>query len=271
MIVPEHLDWHASMQEYLDAKQNIFAHQTAQDLAVFDRANVESSKLATASPAQKISYQVPPTGQSPEKTGAHVDGDNIYMNQTLVCKVADVQLLGRHNLENICAAIATTWELVGQNPELIQKVVQDFKGLPHRLEFVAQKQGLRFYDDSFASTPDAAIAAMNAVPGAKVIILGGFDRGLPLEGLSQAAQQADIRKAIIIGAGGERLARALTTAGFTNYQVLTNLTMPQILEAAIKHAQPDDAVVLSPGFPSFDMFKNFEDRGQQFNAAVQSL
>lgn len=274
MIVPEHLNWHADFAEYLGAKRNIFTHQTAKDHAVFNRLNEPSSEISQASPAHKVSYEVPALGAKPTQTvGAYVDGDMLYIDGVAVCKTTDTQLLGRHNLENICAAIALTWSLVEHNAELLKQAIQNFKGLEHRLEFFAKKNDVNYYDDSFAATPDAAIAALTAIPGQKVMIVGGFDRGLPLEHLAQAYtdNQASIREALLIGASAERLSVALRAAGFSKYQILTEVDMPAIVSAATAAAQPDDGVVLSPGFASFDMFKNFEDRGQQFKQAVEAL
>jgi UDP-N-acetylmuramoylalanine--D-glutamate ligase len=274
MIVPEHLNWHASMDEYVTAKQQLFAHQTADDLAVYNRNNALSEKAASLSPAIKLSYEVPTVGAEPRLTsGAYVKGGTIYMDEISVCSTDDIALLGRHNLENVCAAIATVWELIGQDVALVKKVVADFKGLEHRLELVREVGGVEYYNDSFAATPEAAMAAMNAIVGPKVMIAGGFDRDLELESLAQsfAMHQNDIHKLVLIGASSKRLSKALDTSGFSNYQICEDTTMDSIVNKAHALAAAGDSVVLSPGFASFDMFKNFEDRGNQFKLAVNAL
>ena len=274
MVVPEHLNWHSSMDEYVAAKRQLFAHQQATDTTVYNRLSATSQQIANASPGFKRSYEVPKVGTQPTNTaGAYVQEDTIYVDQTPVCDIADVALLGRHNLENICAALATTWDLIGHDATLAKRVIREFKGLEHRLELVRRVNDINYFNDSFASTPDATVAAMAAVTGKKVMIVGGFDRGLDLSKLAQAitAHQTDIRKLLVIGQSGPRLTKVLDTTGFTNYQLLADVTMPQIVAVAQAAAQPDDSVVLSPGFASFDMFKNFEDRGQQYQTAVRAL
>ncbi len=274
MISAEHLDWHENMEEYIIAKQQLFAHQTIHDIAVYNRNNAHSKEVASASPAPTTTYEVPGPGAEPRlTTGAYLKGDTIYVEDTAVCDIKDVTLLGRHNLENICAALATTWELIGKDAALAKKVIHAFKGLEHRLELVRTVKDVKYYNDSFASAPDAAMAAMDAIPGPKVMISGGFDRDLELDGLVQifAHHQAELRQVLLIGASADRLAKALDMASFTNYTVLTEVDMPQIVAAAQTAAKAGDSVVFSPGFASFDMFKNFEDRGQQYQKAVKAL
>jgi UDP-N-acetylmuramoylalanine--D-glutamate ligase len=210
--------------------------------------------------------------QEPER-GAQVEDDRINIGGTDICGVDELGLLGPHNWENVCAAIAATWEIIGHDKEAIRSVITTFKGLPHRLELVREVRGVNYYNDSFAATPDAAIACMAAIREHKVIILGGFDRQLPIEHLATALKEQgfSLRKAIFIGASAERLAKKSEEAGFTNFVISPATTMPEILEQASMYALEGDAVVLSPGFASFDMFKNFEDRGNQFRDTVNSL
>lgn len=274
MIAPEHLNWHADMDEYITTKQNLFRFQNVNDLGVFNRANAYSEQVASVSAAHMLSYEVPSPGADPHaRTGAYLLGDTIYMDSTPVCKASDVALLGRHNLENVCAAIAATWHIIKQDIQVIQHVVRNFTGLPHRLEFVREVDGVKYYNDSFAAAPDAAMAAMNAIPGTKVVIMGGFDRQLPLDGLvhTVVSHQEDIRTVLLIGASAQRVAEALDTASFSKYEIVAATDIAAIIQKARGISQPGDSVILSPGFPSFDMFKNFEDRGLQFKAAVQAL
>ncbi len=133
--------------------------------------------------------------------------------------------------------------------------------------------GVRYYNDSFAAAPPAPIAAIEAIAEPKVMILGGFDRQLGLTSLAKAMQahRDDIRHVLLIGAAAERLAHTLKDSGFTNYSVSSAKDMQSIVREATDFAHPGDAVILSPGFPSFDMFKNFEERGNKFNEAVEAL
>lgn len=274
MVAPEHLDWHTDMAEYVEAKAQMFRLQTTSDLAVFNRLNEYSEQIASVSTGTKLSYEVPEPGAAPTKTtGAYVKDDVIYMDDTEICAVGDVALLGRHNLQNICAAIAATWEVINRDADLIKHVVQNLKGLPNRLEPVRTLNEITYYNDSFAAAPGATSAALEAIHQPKVLIVGGFDRMLPLDELVESIKdhQKDIRKILFIGASGERVASACKEAGFTNFEVSTAQTMPEIVAQASTFAKAGDAVVLSPGFPSFDMFTNFAVRGEKFREAVEEL
>jgi len=145
--------------------------------------------------------------------------------------------------------------------------------LPHRLEKVREVDGVTYYNDSFASAPPAAAAAMDAIKGEKVMIIGGFDRGLDLLELARVVvrHQADLRRVVVIGQSAPSVEKALGIHGFTNYDVLKTTSMPEIVAYAKSHAQQGDKIVFSPGFASFDMFKNFEERGIQYKEAVNAL
>lgn len=274
MVVPEHLDWHGDLAEYLHSKQNLFRHQSDEDLAVFNRVSDYSTEVAGVSPALKMSYEVPPLGRQPtEENGAYVLGNDIYMDDERVCSVDDVALLGRHNLENVCAAITATWDLIGGRVDCIIKAVHEFSGMAHRLEFVREANNVRFFNDSFAATPQAAMAAIEAIPGPKVLIAGGVDRGLDLSPLADeiVRHENNVAHTILIGQTAPKLANLLNQKGYQQFEMLSGRSMHDIVAAAVHVAMPGQSVVLSPGCASFDMFKNFEDRGLQFKAEVDSL
>ena len=264
MVSPEHQDWHATVQEYYEAKSQLFIHQTPEDMAIYYADDEDSQKIAAAGKAMLIPYMKAP--------GAMITDSAVVIDGQRVCAVSELKLLGKHNWQNICAAVTAVWQ-IEQNIDAMRKVLTNFAGLSYRIEFRKEVEGVRYYDDSFASAPPAILAAVAAIPEPKVLIIGGFDRQLDLtelvEGLLQ--YQDSIRKVLLIGESAERTAEALQSRGFTNYELCRAATMTGIVKEAASAAQTGDAVVLSPGFPSFDMFKNFEDRGQQFNAAVEQL
>lgn len=263
MVVPEHLDWHSTAEEYFRAKSNLFAYQGPDDVAIYYAENENSQRIASAGPGRKIPYYAPP--------GAYVEDGEIKIAGTTICSTDELKLLGKHNWQNACAAVTAFWQ-VEQNPDAAREVLTSFTGLPHRLEFVREVDGVRYYNDSFATDPYATIAAIEAVPGTKVPIIGGFERMIPIEDLAKhIAGSSDVRAVLLIGQSKQRVADALTQAGFTNFRVSDAQTMPGIVAAARELAQDGDAVVLSPGFASFDLFKNFEDRGEQFKSAVNAL
>jgi len=266
MVVPEHLNWHEDMDEYMGAKAHLFEWQSSDDIAVYFAENDTSKEIAGAGAGHKLPFYRSP--------GAFVNGNMITMNGAALCTTDELKLLGAHNWQNVCAAVTATWLAGVRDPEVIRGVLTSFSGLPHRIELLREVDGVRFYNDSFATGLHATEAAIEAVPGKQVVILGGFDRMLPLEHFgSFAVSHADtFRTLLLIGESADRLADTLRAAGFDNFTVDHDVhDMPAIVSRARSLAQKGDAVVLSPGFASFDMFKNFEDRGERYRAAVTAL
>lgn len=265
MVQPEHLDWHGDEEDYIRAKSNLFAHQSEQDIAIYFADNPTSHKIASRSPGRKITYYAEP--------GAYVKNDSIMIDETVLCKTDELKLLGQHNWQNACAAATAFWQ-ISQSPEVIRKVLTTFTGLPHRLEFLREVGGVRYYNDSFASDPHATEAAIDAIPGGKkVMIVGGYERMIPLEHFAEHVKKRDqnLRSILLIGQSAARVAESLQKVGFENFRISTAKTMPEIVSDAQAVAEKGDVIVLSPGFASFDMFKNFEERGLQFKQVVNSL
>lgn len=276
MITEEHLNWHADMYEYIRAKEQIFLHQKPEDVAVYNAKDVYATELATASPAHtKISYDAPDVDEPLEFTdGAYVDGNHIKMRGKTVLSLGDVTLKGRHNLQNVCAAIAATWDIIEHNSHVIKKAVNGFVGLPHRLENIGTYNGIIFVDDSFGTNPATADVAIKAYTEPKVLILGGSDKNNKFNDLINTINQNNIRHIVAIGEMGPKIISMLqeTPAGknipYTIIEI--NQSMKDIVSAAIQHAQPGDVVILSTACASFDMFKDYKDRGQQFKAEVKA-
>ncbi len=187
MISPEHLDWHMDMREYVESKSNLFKHQTEHDIAIYFSDNQYSVQIAEPSPGSKIPYYQTP-GALVRPDGTIVIGEN---GATEIATKDEVKLLGEHNLQNICAAITAVWSSLSEVEDPIKikatrQVLTTFTGLEHRLEFVRELNGIKYYDDSFGTTPDTAIVAMQALPQPKVMILGGSDKGIPFDQLADA-------------------------------------------------------------------------------------
>ena len=262
MITEEHLDWHPDMEDYIQAKANLFRHQKPEDTAVYYSKNENSKRIANYSPGKKVPYY--------ESPGALVRDDSmIAIGQTEVILKNEVKLLGEHNLQNICAALTAVFEAVG-TVDKAKAVLSSFSGLEHRLELVRELEDVKYYDDSFATTPEAAIVALKALPQPKVVILGGHDKGLAFDDLAKAVTDNNVRKVIAIGLTAGKIAELLEKDGFTD--VVMGLDhMSEIVKVAKQAAQPGDAVLLSPACASFGMFKDYKDRGDQFKSAVNSL
>lgn len=263
MVQPEHLDWHGDEDDYFRAKSNLFAHQNEKDIAIYYADNVTSHKIASNSPGRKITYYSEP--------GAYVKDGQIMIDETVLCSTSELKLLGKHNWQNVCAAATAFWQ-VAQMPDVIHNVLTTFTGLPHRLELVREIDGLRYFNDSFGSDPYATMAAIDAIPGKKVAIVGGYERMIPLEEFAKHVKDSkELRHLLLIGQSAARVAEALQKVGYKDFSLTTSNNMPDILDEARELAQKGDAVVLSPGFASFDMFKNFEERGLAFKQAVNDL
>ena len=266
LITQDHLDWHGSIEDYTESKRNIVSHQEKNDLVVYLETNQMSKLLAESSKGIKIPYF--------KKPGAEIIVDKIMIDGQIICSVSEVALLGKHNLENVCAAVTCVWQIT-KNKEAIKNVITSFTGLKNRLELVREKDNVKYFNDSFASAPDATIAAIRSIESKKILIIGGFDRGLELKYLINELINDDnkgfIRKVLLIGASADRLEAELNDQQFKNFQIVRTKDMEEIVKTAKNIAEKGDSVVLSPGFASFDMFKNFEVRGQAFNEAVSKI
>lgn len=244
MIEPDHLNVHASMDDYVSAKANIARYQNEQDVLVFNKNNQHSTRIAELSKAHKVAY--------PFDISAVSDS---------------LKVPGHHNVENASAAIAAVREYV-HDEETIKKGLAAFEGLEHRLKYVAEIDGVKYYDDSIATTPGSAIAALRAFDQPKVIILGGSDKGGNYDAIITECRVQNAR-VIAVGETGERIAELCEDEGVVHERIAGG-TMTDIVNASSKMAQDGDVVILSPASASFDMFKNYADRGDQFIAAVQA-
>lgn len=264
VMAPDHLNWHKDMDDYILAKANLFQHQTPSDTAIYYARSDDSRRIASYGAGLKIPYFADP--------GAYVQADKVVIAGKEICQTSEIKLIGEHNWQNVCAATTVVWQ-VTQNVNAIRSTVTTFAGLPHRLEFVRKLNDIKYYNDSFASNPEATTAALNALHEPKVVIMGGFDRNLPLEEIAGTVKshEDDIRKLVLMGASAKRLAGELDKVGYSNYGIEESKNMPEIVGHAKAFAQAGDTVLLSPGFASFDMFKNFEDRGEQYKNAVEML
>ena len=251
MIEPDHLNIHADFNDYLAAKANITKSQTADDYAVYNSQNEFSSSIADAILAQKKEY---PFVLSDDITSA-------------------IRLPGKHNIDNACAAIAAVKSILPNvSDDEIKRGLSEFTGLPHRLKFVAEKYGVKYYDDSISTTPGSAIAALKAFAEPKILILGGSDKGADYAELAQEIARQQMRAVIVNGANASEIAEILRKENVSCQIVqLEMATMSMVVETAANQAQPGDVVILSPAAASFDMFKSYNDRGEQFVAAVDNL
>jgi UDP-N-acetylmuramoylalanine--D-glutamate ligase len=264
MITEEHLDWHEDMDEYVEAKGNLFRHQKPDDIAIYFIENEYSQTIAGYSPGHKIPYYKNP--------GAYVRGERTIVvgdDETEIITKSEVKLLGEHNLQNICAAVTAIWQ-VTQDVSAIKNVLATFSGLEHRLELIRELNNVKYYDDSFGTTPDTALVAIKAFPQPIVLILGGSDKGIPFSGLVDGVIKDRVKHVIAIGNTGPVIAEELREKGYKD--ITEGLSaMPEIVAKAQEIAEPGDVVLLSTGCASYGLFRDYMDRGEQFKKAVQAL
>ncbi len=251
MIEPDHLNVHADFDDYLAAKRNIAHFQSQEDYVIYNSQNDFSREIAASSPAQKKEYP-------------------FYITNDII---SAIRLPGKHNIDNVCAAILAAKAIQSDvTDDEIKAGLSDFTGLPHRLKFVAEKNGVKYYDDSISTTPGSAIAALKAFTEPKILILGGSDKGADYTELAQEIARQQMRAVIVNGANASEIIEILHKNKVSCQAVqLEMASMPTVVEAVVNQAQPGDVVILSPAAASFDMFKSYNDRGEQFVAAVDNL
>lgn len=268
-ITTDHLDWHKDREEYVAAKENIVRFQTQEDYAVLMK-----DYETPASFAQKTRAAVYWASVKEQARGAYVLHGKIVVNidkEEEVGSVDKLLLRGRHNWENVAAATCASY-LAGATVEGIKKGVFSFKGLPHRLELVGTHNGITFYNDSFATSPAPVLAAVASFTEPVILILGGSSKGLSYEEFGkELANRKHIKAVLIIGEVGPEIQKAMKEGGFTGKIVAGGKNMVEIVQNAAYHAQPGDVVLLSPAAASFDMFKDYKDRGEQFKKEVGRL
>jgi UDP-N-acetylmuramoylalanine--D-glutamate ligase len=263
-LTPDHLDRHHTLESYGAAKARIFENQTEMDSAVLNADDPGATRYAPARPQVFWFSRKQPVAQ-----GAFVQGSEILFRcggkEEAILKLADIPLPGAHNVENVLAAVAAT-RLAGAEPAAIAKGVRAFAGVEHRLEFVAEIAGVRYYNDSKATNVDATLKALDAFPGRILIILGGKDKGSDYT-LLQAPLREKAILALLIGAASEKIEKQI--AG--SVAIERAETIERAVETAAHAARPGDIVLLAPACASFDQFENYEHRGRVFKELVHQL
>jgi UDP-N-acetylmuramoylalanine--D-glutamate ligase len=271
-LSPNHLDRHGSMEAYLAAKMQIFAHQGAEDVAIFNADDPMVAPLAAQVRSQPRAFSL----EHPVDAGAFLDGDRILVAHPRepleVCHRRDIPLLGRHNVANTLAAVAAA-DAWGVPLEAMRQAIQAFAGVEHRLELVREWRGRRFYNDSIATSPAATLAALSAIEAPIWLIAGGYDKGLPFQRLGEAIAQR-VKGVFLIGKTAPQIARAIETARLPE-QALPTIAhcrdLREAVSAAAAAASPGEVVLLSPACASYDQFRNFVERGCQFKQFVGEL
>jgi UDP-N-acetylmuramoylalanine--D-glutamate ligase len=263
-LTPDHLDRHKTMEAYAAAKARIFAKQTELDAAVLNADDTQTVGLAPKKPQVFWFSRKKDVSQ-----GACVKGQDIVVvhhgKEEFVVKVADVPLAGGHNVENVLAAV-TAARLAEVDATTIGSAVKSFAGVEHRLEFVTEIRGVRYYNDSKATNVDATLKALDAFPGRILIILGGKDKGSDYTVLREPLR-LKAKLALLIGAAAEKIESQISGS----VAVERAETLQRATETASRAAVAGDVVLLAPACASFDQFENYEQRGRVFKDLVRKL
>ena len=267
-LSPNHLDVHKDMQEYIDAKKNIFRHQNA-----FSRTVLGAGTEITASFAPEVRGDCWMFRRGgPVDRGVWCDEESIYVGKEKLMPISQIKIPGWHNVENYMAAIAAVWGDV--DPEVIRQVAATFNGVEHRAELVRELRGVKYYNDSIATSPTRVISGMLSLFPQKILMIaGGYDKHIPFEPLGPVVCDK-VKTLILLGATAQKIQDAVQSA--ENYkegapEILRVETMEQAVAAAAAHAQPGDIVSLSPASAAFDLYPNFEVRGKHYKELVNGL
>ena len=270
-IAPNHLDIHKSYEEYIDSKKNIFRYQTSDDILVINYDN-EITKEFAKEASGKVKFF-----SSKEKLNngvIYADGIIKECSDGLrrhIVNTNNIHLKGIHNFENICAAIAATSSLTTTEKQV--EAITNFTGVPHRLEFVKEIEGVKWYNDSIGTSPSRTIAGLNAFPQKIVLIAGGYDKHLDYTPIAKPIIQ-NVSKLILMGATAQKIDNAVTEELHRQGKTMPIYhcnTLEETVKKARDIANSDEIVLFSPASASFDLFKNFEERGNKFKEIVNNL
>jgi UDP-N-acetylmuramoylalanine--D-glutamate ligase len=271
-ISSDHADYHLTEGAYWDAKANIVSHQTEEDYAVLNHDSAVSLSFSHKTKAHQLLVST----KTEVNPGVYLQNDDImtHVNGALqhFMKTEEVPLIGSHNLENVIAAIAVG-KLLAVPDETIKQAIRKFKGLEHRLQMVGEVKGVKFYDDSASTNPETTIAALHSFNKPAVFILGGSSKGSDFGALGQEiALSSNVVGLFLIGEEADKIEKAVRAQGtFSGFILRDSKNFSEIVPQAMTLTPHGGVVVLSPGCASFDLFKNYADRGNQFQKEVSLL
>ncbi len=275
-LSPNHLDIHADMAEYVEAKRNIFRFQGETGRVVLNADNAITRAMAEATGDRTVWFSL--NGDPGGRAAAFLEGDDLVwrigQHRVPTLKRSEIKLPGRHNIENILAAMAAAY-LAGGSLHGVRTVVPEFTGVEHRLEPVRILEGVRYINDSKATSPVETLAALGALPDPLVLICGGYDKRIPFDELGAALVGSQVHTLVLTGATSAAIIQAVEQAavqtGRPAPRLVGTATMAEAVAQARSAARPGDVVVLSPACASYDQYRNFEERGRHFKDLVHAL
>ncbi len=267
-LAPNHLDMHRDMAEYVAAKENIFRHQSRGDIAIFNGDNAITAEQSARAPGRARTF----SRRGEAADGVFLRGENIVCRsggqERAIMNTGDIKIPGVHNVENYMAAIAAVDGLVPD--EVIRSFARSFGGVEHRIELVRTYRGVRYYNDSIASSPSRTIAGLRSFKEKVILIAGGYDKHIPFDVLGPEVV-AHVKLLVLCGATADKIRASVENApGYApgKPEILDVTPFTAAVETARDRAQPGDVVTLSPACAAFDQFKNFAERGRFFKSIV---
>ena len=266
-LTPNHLDYHLTMDDYIDAKKNIFEFQNKNDILILNADNDTTSSFERHAKGEVRFFST----KNKTQNGAYCDqnGDifSTLSDEKIISKY-DIKLPGGHNVENFLAAICAVYPMV--SAKTIKKVANIFSGVEHRIEFVRENNGVKYYNDSIASSPARTIAGLNSFAKKVILIAGGRDKKVPFDELAAAIKEK-VKILVLTGEAKDKIYDAVAKDGKNDVKIFIEPDFEKAVKLAAKKAKKDDIVILSPACTSFDSFKNFEQRGQKFKDIVNNI
>lgn len=274
-ITPNHLDVHPDMADYISAKQNVIRYQSGDDFAVLNIDNQTTNEMIDT-----VESNVMPFSRLSElDKGVFLSGEDLILRRDrdssaeVICKRSDIQLPGDHNVENVLAAIAIC-SCANARGSMMAEVIRDFKGVPHRLETVGIVNKVKYINDSISTTPSRAMAGILAMTSPIIQIAGGYDKKLPFDEMAELAVDK-VKAFVLLGATADKIQLALEKAAREKKVSMPTVLRASDLEEAVRIASDiaseGDVVLLSPACASYDMFKNFDERGRAFKDKVKAM
>ena len=267
-ITPDHLNRHHTMENYAAVKERICMNQTREDSIILNYSDPFLRPFGESGLIPRVIWF---SGNEKPERGYYLCGDEMrYTDGTadeLLLRTDEVQLVGQCNYENILAAIAIA-DAYGIDREISLPVIRTFKAVPHRIEFIREVNGVRYYNDSKGTNPDAAIQGIRAMTGKTILIGGGYDKEAEFDDWVEAFKDKT-KKLLLLGQTKEKIAACCDRHGFTDYEFVSSLE--EAVLTAASEALPGECVLLSPACASWGMFKNFEERGDRFRELVNTL
>ena len=266
-ITPDHLDRHKTMECYTQVKESITKNQKDGDTCVL---NYDDTVLREFGETLKINVVYFSSREKLKKGYYLEDGKIVYNDGSKVTEIVDIselKLLGRHNHENVMAAVAISMNM-DVPLEKIQEVIRKFEAVEHRIEFVTERFGVKYYNDSKGTNPDAAMQAIKAMPGPTILIAGGYDKHSEFDEWIESFD-GKVRYLVLIGQTRDKIADCAKKHGFTDIMYAEDLL--EAVQVCASYANPGDNVLLSPACASWGQFKNFEERGTKFKEYVRGL